>query len=59
MGQTGTEVTRGASDTVLADDNFASIVAAVHEGRGIFDNIRKTLVYLLSGSVEEIVGLLE
>ncbi len=50
MGRTGTEVTREASDMVLADDNFASIVAAVREGRGIFDNIRKTLVYLLSGN---------
>ena len=49
MGRTGTEVTREASDMVLADDNFASIVAAVREGRGIFDNIRKTLVYLLTG----------
>ena len=49
MGRTGTEVTREASDMVLADDNFASIVAAVREGRGIFDNIRKTLVYLLAG----------
>ena len=50
MGKTGTEVTREASDMVLADDNFASIVAAVREGRGIFDNIRKTLVYLLAAT---------
>ncbi len=48
MGRTGTEVTREAADMVLTDDNFASIVAAVREGRGIFDNIRKTLVYLLT-----------
>jgi Ca2+-transporting ATPase len=43
---------------VLADDNFASIVAAVHEGRGIFDNIRKTLVYLLSGNAAELIVML-
>lgn len=54
MGRTGTEVTREASDIVLADDNFATIIAAVEEGRGIFDNIRKTLVYLLSGNAGEL-----
>jgi Ca2+-transporting ATPase len=54
MGRTGTEVTREASDIVLADDNFATIVAAVEEGRGIFDNIRKSLVYLLSGNAGEL-----
>ena len=58
MGLTGTEVTREASDMVLADDNFASIVAAIHEGRGIFDNIRKTLVYLLSGNAAELTVML-
>ena len=58
MGRTGTEVTREASDMVLADDNFASIVAAVREGRGIFDNIRKTLVYLLSGNAAELTVML-
>ena len=58
MGRTGTEVTREASDIVLADDNFASIVAAVREGRGIFDNIRKTLVYLLSGNAAELTVML-
>ena len=58
MGLTGTEVTREASDMVLADDNFASIVAAIREGRGIFDNIRKTLVYLLSGNMGELTVML-
>ena len=58
MGLTGTEVTREASDMVLADDNFASIVAAIREGRGIFDNIRKTLVYLLSGNMAELTVML-
>ncbi len=58
MGRTGTEVTREASDMVLTDDNFASIVAAVREGRGIFDNIRKTLVYLLSGNAGELMVML-
>ncbi len=58
MGVTGTEVTREASDMVLADDNFASIVAAIREGRGIFDNIRKTLVYLLSGNTAELTVML-
>lgn len=58
MGLTGTEVTREASDMVLADDNFASIVAAMREGRGIFDNIRKTLVYLLTGNLTELLVML-
>ena len=58
MGRTGTEVTREASDMVLADDNFASIIAAIREGRGIFDNIRKTLVYLLSGNTAELTVML-
>jgi Ca2+-transporting ATPase len=54
MGRTGTEVTREASDLVLADDNFATIIAAVEEGRGIFENIRKTIVYLLGGNAGEL-----
>jgi len=58
MGKGGTEVTREASDMVLADDNFASIVAAVREGRGIFDNIRKSLVYLLAGNAGELALML-
>jgi P-type Ca2+ transporter type 2C len=58
MGRTGTEVTREASDMILSDDNFASIVAAVQEGRGIYDNIQKTLVYLLAGNVGELAVML-
>jgi Ca2+-transporting ATPase len=55
MGEGGTEVTREAADMVLADDNFASIVAAVREGRAIYENIRKTLVYLLAGNAAELI----
>ncbi|RKG69619.1 cation-transporting P-type ATPase, partial [Corallococcus exercitus] len=58
MGRTGAEVTREASDLILTDDNFASIVAAVREGRGIYENIRKTLVYLLAGNGGELVLML-
>jgi len=58
MGKSGTEVTREASDMVLTDDNFASIVAAIREGRGIFDNIRKALVYLLAGNAGELSVML-
>jgi Ca2+-transporting ATPase len=58
MGKTGTEVAREASDMVLTDDNFASIVAAVREGRGIFDNIRKALIYLLAGNAGELFLML-
>jgi Ca2+-transporting ATPase len=54
MGKTGTEVTREASAMILTDDNYASIVAAVREGRGIYDNIRKTVVYLLCGNAAEL-----
>ncbi|MCZ7646175.1 MAG: cation-translocating P-type ATPase [Planctomycetota bacterium] len=55
MGKAGTEVTKEASDMIVADDNFASIVAAVEEGRGIFDNIKKTLQYLLAGNAGELL----
>ena len=58
MGKGGTEVTREASDIVLADDNYASIVAGVREGRGIFDNIRKAVVYLLAGNAGELLVML-
>ena len=58
MGRTGTEVTREAADMILTDDNYASIVAAVQEGRGIYGNIRKSLVYLLSGNFGELIVML-
>ncbi len=58
MGMAGTDVTKEASDMVVTDDNFASITAAVEEGRGIFDNIRKTVHFLLSCNVSEVLVML-
>jgi P-type Ca2+ transporter type 2C len=55
MGETGTDVAREAADIILTDDNFASIIAAIEEGRGVYDNVRKFVTYIFASNIPELV----
>lgn len=57
MGQTGTDVTKNAADIIISDDNFSTIVSAIKEGRGIYQNITKTILFLISTNLVEVLGL--
>ena len=57
MGITGTDVAKGAADMILTDDNFATIISAVRQGRGIYDNIRKDVQFLLSSNIGEVLTI--
>ncbi|MBR4283015.1 MAG: cation-transporting P-type ATPase, partial [Clostridia bacterium] len=57
LGITGTDVTKNVADIVLADDNFATIVAAVEEGRKVYDNIRKAIQFLLASNMSEVISI--
>ena len=57
MGQNGTDTARSASDMILTDDNFATIRSAIAQGRGIYENIKKSIVFLLSSNFGEIITM--